>query len=99
MRPNKKWIDYDTHLGDEVLVDDQFGNEMVVTPESKSITIQLPMGGFVWNRPTAVILTNGDQSERIAVINKTRLLQISFWGLAIFTSALFLIRALCTRRM
>ena len=42
-------------------------------PESQAVVIKFPYGGFVWQRPTAVLVQNGDQTERHPVVDVTRL--------------------------
>lgn len=52
--------------------------EVTVTPLSQALVIQLPFGGFVWNRPTAILVDQHGRTERIPVMNVTRVL---VWGL------------------
>ena len=42
-------------------------------PESQALIVKFPYGGFVWQRPTAVLVQNGDQTERHPVVDVTRL--------------------------
>ena len=42
-------------------------------PESQALIVKFPYGGFVWQRPTAVLVKNGDQTERHPVVDVTRL--------------------------
>jgi len=46
-------------------------------PESQALIIKFPFGGFVWQRPTAVLVQNGAQSERHPIVDVTRLATIS----------------------
>lgn len=42
-------------------------------PESQALIIKFPYGGFVWQRPTAVLVQNGDQTQRHPIVDVTRL--------------------------
>ena len=54
-----------------------------VTPIAYAAAIHFPLGGFVWNRPVAVEVQQGDQIERLPIPDVTRLGQIG----AIFAGA------------
>ena len=45
-----------------------------VTPVACAAAIRWPYGGFIWNRPIAVDVQQGDQTERIPIPDVTR------WG-------------------
>ena len=53
---------------------------LTLIPESQALIIKFPYGGFVWNRPTAVLVKNGDQTERHPIIDVTRLATWSVIG-------------------
>ena len=42
-------------------------------PESQALIIKFPFGGFVWQRPTAVLVQNGAQTQRHPIVDVTRL--------------------------
>jgi len=42
-------------------------------PESQALIIRFPYGGFVWQRPTAVLVQQGDQTQRHPIVDVTRL--------------------------
>lgn len=42
-------------------------------PESQALIIKFPYGGFVWQRPTAVLVQNDAQTERHPIVDVTRL--------------------------
>lgn len=59
------------------------------TPESRVLTVRLPFGGFVSNRPTAVLAERGGESQRrVAIRDVTRQAQI---GIALLTVVVWLI--------
>ena len=46
-------------------------------PESQALIIRFTFGGFVWQRPTAVLMQNGTQTERHPIVDVTRLAMVS----------------------
>ena len=60
---------------------------VTVTPRSRALTIRLPNGGLVWNRPTAVVVERGGQKRQIRIVDVTRILQLGLLGLAVLTAA------------
>lgn len=42
-------------------------------PESQALVVKFPFGGFVWQRPTAVLVQNGTHTERHPIVDVTRL--------------------------
>jgi hypothetical protein len=50
-----------------------------IRPQSRALTVRWPGGGFVWNRPVALLVQQGEDSERIPIVDLTRMTQ---WGLA-----------------
>jgi hypothetical protein len=52
-----------------------------VTPETRVLRLELPFGGFVWNRPSAVIVERPDgQIERRRILDLTRIVQVALLG-------------------
>jgi hypothetical protein len=52
--------------------------DATVTPLSQALVIRVPFGSFAWNRPTAILVERNGQTERIPIVNVTRIL---VWGL------------------
>jgi hypothetical protein len=48
----------------------------MVTPVSKTLTVKLPFWGFVWNRPAAIVVDDGESTEEMAIVDVTLLAQI-----------------------
>jgi len=48
------------------------------------LIVRLPFGGFVWNRPVAVLVEREGQTERIAIHDVTRILQVGLIGISVF---------------
>ena len=61
-------------------------HDVTVTPRSRAVTIRLPNGGFVWNRPTAVVVERAGKARRIPIVDLTRMLQLGLFGLAVLTA-------------
>ena len=85
-----KW---QTVSGEEVRVGD-----VTLTPQSQALTIRWPNGGFVWNRPVAVLVERGGQTERIPVVDVTRIAQLTLLGLGFVSSIAALMLSIRQRR-
>jgi hypothetical protein len=55
--------------------------DITLTPQSQALTVRFPKGGFVWNRPVAVLVERDGQMERIPVVDVTRIAQVFLLGL------------------
>lgn len=48
--------------------------DVSVTPQSQVLQVRLPFGGFVWQRPVAVVVErHGRAAETLAIVDVTRL--------------------------
>ncbi len=77
-----------TRLGEIVQLQTQAGaptraGNITVTPESQSFSLRLPFGGFVWNRPTAVVIEIEGERQRVPVVDVTRIAQLAVAGFTI----------------
>ncbi len=57
-------------------------------PESQALIIKFPYGGFVWQRPTAVLVQQGDHSRRLPITDITRLATWSVLAASLLLSLL-----------
>jgi hypothetical protein len=58
--------------------------DLKITPVARSMRLQLGQNlGFIWNRPSAVVVEAEGSRQVIPVIDLTRLVQWSIWGLAL----------------
>ena len=57
-------------------------------PESQALTIRFPFGGFVWQRPTAVLVQQGEQTQRHPITDVTRLATWSVLAASLLTTLL-----------
>ena len=87
----KDFISFKTTSGDAQTI-----GEATITPQSQALIIRFPFGGFVWNRPVAVVVERGGQSERIPIVDVTRLAQLGVLGLTLAFS--IIIAVLAARR-
>lgn len=55
-----------------------------IIPESQALIIRFPFGGFVWQRPTAVLVQQGDQTQRLPITDVTRLATWSVLAASVF---------------
>ena len=51
--------------------------DITVTPQAQALSVRLPFVGFVWNRPVAVVVEQNGRSERIPIIDITRLVIVA----------------------
>jgi len=76
-------IQWQTVSGDSMTVGD-----VTVTPQSQALIVRWPFGGFVWNRPVA-ILVERDGSRFVEcrrVIDVTRIIQLGLLGFSLVLS-------------
>jgi hypothetical protein len=57
--------------------------EVSVMPRARALMVRLPWGGFVWNRPTAVMVKRAGEVRRVPVVDVTRILQLGLLGLGL----------------
>jgi hypothetical protein len=89
----KDVIQWQTVSGEELAVGD-----VSLTPQSQALTIRWPKGGFVWNRPVAVLVERGGRTERISIVDVTRIAQVTFLGLGISFAVVGLMLSIRRRR-
>lgn len=69
---------FETVDGESKAIDD-----LIITPQSQALSVRWTHGGFVWNRPLAVLVERAGETERIPIIDVTRVAQLTLYGLAI----------------
>ncbi len=60
--------------------------DVTVTPQSRALTFRSRFGGFVWNRPTAVLVERGGKTERLPIIDVTRAILLGLVGLSLLVT-------------
>ncbi len=62
---------------------------VTVRPQSQALVVRWgEHGGLVWNRPLAVLVERAGQTERIPIMDVTRLAQLSLLGASLLTMAI-----------
>ncbi len=51
-----------------------------ITPEAQALTVSLPFFRFVWNRPVAITVERQGQSERVPIVDVTRIALLALAG-------------------
>jgi hypothetical protein len=69
-----------------------------VTPQAQAFSLRFPFGGIVWNRPTAVLVERDDLTQRIPIVDVTRVVQIALFGLVLTFSIIITMLATRQRR-
>jgi hypothetical protein len=79
MTQQQEKFKWQTSSGETVRV----GN-VAVTPQSQALTVRWPRGGWVWNRPTAVLVERGGEERKsIPIVDVTRAAQLGLYGLGL----------------
>ena len=89
----KDVVQWQTISGEEVTIGD-----VTLTPQSQALTLRWPNGGFVWNRPVAILVERGGQTERVPVVDVTRIAQLTLLGLGLVFSMVTVILSIRKRR-
>ena len=89
----KDTVQWQTVLGDPVTV-----GKVTVTPQSQALSVRWPNGGFVWNRPIAVLVDQGGETERMRIVDVTRVIQLGLIGLGFFFTMFAFSRSAGRRR-
>jgi hypothetical protein len=76
-----------TVSGQPVTVD-----SITVTPQSQALIVRLPIGGFVWNRPTAILVERDGTAKRFPIVDITRILQLWLLGFSLVLSIVSLVK-------
>ena len=77
MNPTKKTVEWKNSSGQPVTA-----GGITLTPLSQALVVRTPFLGWVWNRPVAVLVEGEGASQRIPVVDVTRLVQLSLVALS-----------------
>jgi len=77
MEKEYKKIELQTKSGEAVTA-----GEIRVIPQSQSLTVRWPQGGWVWNRPSRLVVQRGEETEHIPVLDITRISQVVLYSLS-----------------
>lgn len=48
-----------------------------LTPQTRVLSVRLPFGGYIWNRPAAVLVEENGRSQRLPIPDPTRIILIA----------------------
>ncbi len=48
-----------------------------ITPQTQVVSLRLPFGGFVWNRPAAVLVEENGRVQRLPIPDVTRMIVLA----------------------
>jgi hypothetical protein len=65
---------------------------LTVTPQSQALIVRLPIGGFVWNRPAAILVEQNGTAKRLPIVDSTRVLQLWLLGFSLVLSIVSLVK-------
>ena len=68
-------ITWEKHRGEPVV-----SGDVIVTPESQSLIFHVPNFHFSWSRPVAVHVDDGQEKQRIRIIDLTRIFQLGIFS-------------------
>lgn len=89
-----KIVQLKTYSGEETTIGDA-----TITPQSQALILRWPSGGFVWNRPLAIVVERDGITERIPIVDVTLLAQAALLGLTVAFSVGILILSALRRRV
>jgi len=73
-RPLPLW-EWQTHTSDPVT-----SGDVTLRTEAQALVIVLPWGGFVWKRPSAVHVTHSGVTQRLPIVDPTRIVLLMLGG-------------------
>lgn len=77
----KDQLQIQTGVGPPVTIGD-----ITVTPQFQVVIIRLSSGGFVWNRPSAILVEQDGQITRLPIRDVTRILVLSLLSFSLVFS-------------
>lgn len=78
MTDRERGLKSEVAVGDRVVVGD-----IAVRTQSRALVARWPGGGWVWNRPVAVLVEQGEKERRIPIVDVTRVIQLGLFGLSL----------------
>ena len=65
--------------------------DVSATPQSQALSVRWPHGGWVWNRPVALLVERNGKRERIPIVDVTRVAQLALYGLSVVLAVVGLV--------
>jgi hypothetical protein len=75
----KDHISFKTKPGEPITI-----GETTLTPQAQVLTVRWPGGGWVWNRPVAILVDEPGRQSRLPIVDITRMAQIGFLAFSLF---------------
>lgn len=91
--PLNEFVQYKLETGSPITIE-----ETTLTPQSQVLSVRWPNGGWVWNRPVAILAEKDGESQRHAIIDVTRYAQFGLIGVAFLFAILALVAKLTRKR-
>ncbi|MCX6045600.1 MAG: hypothetical protein NT075_10850 [Chloroflexi bacterium] len=63
-------------------------NQLTVTPLARSLTVRWSQGGFIWNVPVTLLVTQNGQTQQLPIPDVTRRAQIILLSIGFIVSLL-----------
>jgi len=63
--------------------------DLTIRPQARSLIVRWPGGGWVWNRPTTLLVEQVEETRRIPIVDVTRRIQLAFLGLSLIFSLIY----------
>jgi len=86
-------VEWQQHAGDTLALGD-----VSLTPLSQALVIRTPIGGYVWNRPVAVLVQRDGQEQRLPILNVILMARLALLGLGLTLAGFALIYSALRRR-
>jgi len=87
MQEDGKTFTFRRNIGEPIKVASEGGAILEVTPQAQALVIRWPSGGLVWNRPMAIWVRQGEQTDlpptRVPITDVTRIAQNILLSLSI----------------
>ncbi|UCG24180.1 MAG: hypothetical protein JSW55_18990 [Chloroflexota bacterium] len=87
------FIRYTTSSGQPI----EKGN-VVVTPISGALRLNLPFFNYVWSRPVAVLVEEGDSSKKLPIVDVTLLAQAALFGIGLSATILTILASRASKK-
>jgi len=89
----REMVEWQQHAGDTL----SLGN-VSLTPLSQALVIRTSIGGYVWNRPVAVLVQRDGQEQRLPILNVILMARLAMLGLGLALAGLGLMNSALRRR-
>jgi hypothetical protein len=65
--------------------------DLTLIPQAQALTVHFPFGGFVWNRPVAVLVERDGRRERFPIFDGTRAALLAMSGASVFLAMIMVL--------